>query len=146
MKAIGFTGTRKGLALPQAGSLAKLMINLYRAHGPPISFHHGDCKGADYEGAELAHAMELWVVAHPPNNPKMRAYFPSDETAPELSYLDRNDAIVTSSDVLIATPMDDHREVQRSGTWSTVRRARKAGIPIYIIWPDGEVEKENIDA
>jgi hypothetical protein len=28
------------------------------------------------------------------------------------------------------------------GTWATVRYARKAGLPIAIIWPDGEITRE----
>jgi hypothetical protein len=37
---------------------------------------------------------------------------------------------------------DGFAENRRSGTWSTVRRARERGIPICIIWPNGNVERE----
>jgi outer membrane protein insertion porin family len=54
--------------------------------------------------------------------------------------LDRNRAIVDSCDVLIACPKGP--EEQRSGTWATVRYARKQKKRIVIIWPDGEVTEE----
>jgi hypothetical protein len=41
------------------------------------------------------------------------------------SYMLRNDLTVTHLDVLLAFP-ETRTEVQRSGTWSTVRRARRA--------------------
>jgi predicted Rossmann fold nucleotide-binding protein DprA/Smf involved in DNA uptake len=37
---------------------------------------------------------------------------------------------------MIATP-HSYVEIGRSGTWATVRYARKAGKPIYLILPDG---------
>ena len=39
--------------------------------------------------------------------------------------LDRNQAMIDNCDVLIACPRT-HREVDRSGTWATVRRGRRA--------------------
>jgi hypothetical protein len=52
------------------------------------------------------------------------------------------------ADVLIAAPKGFSEEV-RSGTWATVRLARKTrrpdgvtGILICIIWPDGRVKEE----
>jgi hypothetical protein len=46
--------------------------------------------------------------------------------------LDRNRAIVAAVDVLVAAPLED-REVQRSGTWATVRSARRKGIPVVML-------------
>ena len=61
---------------------------------------------------------------------------------PEDEYLKRNRAIVKRSDILIATP-GQREEILHSGTWSTVRYARKKGIPIWKIYPNGIVETEN---
>lgn len=47
----------------------------------------------------------------------------------EGGYMARNDRLVEHSDVLLAFPRS-WREELRSGTWATVRRARKAGIEI----------------
>lgn len=46
-------------------------------------------------------------------------------------YMIRNDALVAASPVLVAFPKTPH-EIQRSGTWSTVRRARTAGLEIQL--------------
>lgn len=42
-------------------------------------------------------------------------------------YMDRNDVLVRDADILIAYP-SSCQEVIRSGTWATVRRARKRDI------------------
>ncbi len=47
------------------------------------------------------------------------------------AYMDRNDQLVSHLTHLLAFPLTPE-EVQRSGTWSTVRRARKKGIPIHV--------------
>jgi predicted Rossmann fold nucleotide-binding protein DprA/Smf involved in DNA uptake len=46
-------------------------------------------------------------------------------------YMARNDAIVAHSDVLLAFPRT-REEVVRSGTWATIRRARKAGVEVRL--------------
>jgi len=59
-------------------------------------------------------------------------------------YLARNQDIVDETEVLIAVPAQK-KEIVRSGTWATIRRARKAGRLIYFIFPDGRVVKEVAD-
>ena len=51
-------------------------------------------------------------------------------------YMARNDRLVEYADVLLAFPLTEEEEV-RSGTWATVRRARKVGIPVEI-YPVGK--------
>lgn len=48
-------------------------------------------------------------------------------------YLERNANIVEESSILIACPIDKNEEEWRSGTWSTVRKARKRNIMIHIL-------------
>jgi hypothetical protein len=50
--------------------------------------------------------------------------------------LERNTEIVKACDVLIATPKEQD-EVLRSGTWATIRRARKYDKKLAVIFPDG---------
>ena len=50
--------------------------------------------------------------------------------------------IVDESDFLIGTPKGFCEEL-RSGTWSTIRYARKKGMEITIVYPDGSVKIEN---
>lgn len=52
-------------------------------------------------------------------------------------HLKRDDRIVYHSDVLVAFPKT-RNEVMRSGTWATIRRARKKGIPVKL-WPLSEI-------
>jgi len=46
---------------------------------------------------------------------------------------------VNECDVLIAAPGEFVERKRGSGTWGTVRYARKLGRPLVIIWPDGVV-------
>lgn len=105
-------------------------------------FHHGDCVKADEVAHECVSRVGVArIVIHPPINRSRRAFCQGAwETEAPLPYLDRNRAIVDASDALLAMP--DGPERQRSGTWSTVRYARKRGKPITFIWPDGSVTRE----
>jgi hypothetical protein len=62
----------------------------------------------------------------------MRAFNEADVLMEEKPYLERNLNIVKNSSILIACPIDKNKEELRSGTWSTIRQAKKAKIPIYI--------------
>jgi hypothetical protein len=66
-----------------------------------------------------------------------QSYFrQADEIAEDKDFLERNRDIVDRVEILIAAP--EGPEVQRSGTWSTVRYARGKVIPIYLLRPKGE--------
>jgi len=54
----------------------------------------------------------------------------------------RNRDIVAASDALLAAPEGPEASYPRSGTWATVRMARRAGLPIQIVWPDGRIETD----
>lgn len=114
-----------------------------------VEFHHGDCVGADAQAHQLVRSLyadpeEGWfVVTHPPTDPKARAWCgvveydgPGDQLFPK-PYLERNHAIVDATDCLIACP--DGPERERSGTWATVRYARRRGKRVVVIMPDGEL-------
>jgi len=78
-------------------------------------------------------------MGHPPINPAKRAFCSltkGDLVWPQYEYLVRNQHIVNQADVLIATP-GEFKEQRRSGTWSTVRKARAKGITVHIVTPDG---------
>lgn len=47
------------------------------------------------------------------------------------SYMIRNDRLVHHADVLIAFPETEHEQL-RSGTWATIRRARKIALEVRI--------------
>jgi hypothetical protein len=60
-------------------------------------------------------------------------------------YMARNDALVACADILIAFPERPDEEV-RSGTWATVRRARKAGITVVLAPLESAARQERAQA
>jgi hypothetical protein len=139
----GFTGTQDGMTKTQR----ELFYNLCR-HFEPGQLHHGDCIGADKNAQELylsamyyryqAGRGSTCVMIHPPIKDDKRAFctkphsnvlFHSYEPK---DYLDRNHDIVDACDILIACPKS-HTEELRSGTWATIRYARKRFRPVIIL-------------
>lgn len=135
---IGFTGTQKGMKASQAGKLYGILNEYYNYNLFDNSeFHHGDCYGADAQAHQIAKSFKLNIIIHPPINTSKRAFCKDYYLIlPEKEYLDRNKDIVKSCELLIATP-NEFREQLRSGTWSTIRFARKRKKKIIIIYPDG---------
>lgn len=134
---LGFTGTQKGMTRLQRITLEKYLVD----NGG--EFHHGDCIGADGEAHDLAVYYAWSPIIHPPSNPEKRAFKKSGRIGHPMPYLDRNRIIVSETDALIATP-GEYKEQLRSGTWSTIRYARKLKRKIIIIFPDGSVKEENV--
>lgn len=134
---VGFTGTQRGLTSYQRNELASALASLKAVAATtntPAQFHHGDCIGADYEAHYLARKLGWHIVVHPPENTKKEAWCIADERRPSFPYLVRNHNIVRATDILIACPRTGTEE-QRSGTWATVRYARKIGRPVFILEP-----------
>jgi len=123
---VGFTGTRLGMTSEQARRIEELLIEL-RA----TELHHGDCRGADAQAHDIAWRLGLNVVIHPPVNPRMRAFCPGP-CRPAKDYLERDHDIVDECEVLLATPRGP--EELRSGTWATVRYARKIGRRFLVVF------------
>jgi hypothetical protein len=138
---VGFTGTQKGWTKEQKDSFYRIIDKHDFLIKPKYwtSFHHGDCIGADWQAHFLIDLMKVPIVIHPPIKEDKRAFCQHyTEIRKQKEYLARNKDIVNETDVLIATPKED-KEIVRSGTWSTVRYARKKGKRIIIIYPDGMV-------
>lgn len=132
MRRIGFTGTQRGMTPVQSAVVCDLLS--------AGELHHGDCIGADAQAHDLARDRGLTVVVHPPIDPRKRAHKHGNVVLHPLPYLDRNLAIVAATEELIAAP--DGPERTRSGTWATVRRARRMNRPVTIVFPDGTVVRE----
>jgi hypothetical protein len=141
MLRIGFTGTSRGMTPAQLNGLRGILsfAMLTEPHTPEL--HQGDCIGSDARANEEANRLGWWTVGHPPTDDSKRAFTKVDSEWPAQEYMVRNHEIVDVCSVLIATPATG-QEVQRSGTWATVRYARKIGTPLVIIWPSGEIEVE----
>jgi hypothetical protein len=128
---IGFTGSRIGMTTYQwraVKELLKIQPNIN-------SVHHGDCIGADFIFDKLAKELGLIRVAHPCDLEDQRAHCDCNIILPPKKPLTRNKDIARVSDLLIACPKE-YEEVQRSGTWATIRAARKLGRKVEIVWPD----------
>lgn len=135
MLKIGFTGTRNGMSDAQKEEFEKLIDSKECKE-----FHHGMCVGSDYQAHLVIKSKEIKIIGHPPSFKKFMAECDCDITKKPFDYLQRNKHIVDESDILIATP--DCKERKRSGTWSTVRYARKQNKKIYIIHKNGRITIE----
>lgn len=137
MLKVGFTGTQQGMSSQQLAWLKRSLSLI----DEEFEFHQGDCVGADAEAAELvARNFEGAIIhSHPPDNPSKRAFMPAHVIHEEKPYLERNRDIVDASDVLIGMPKGF--EEVRSGTWATIRDARKKGKRRRVILPDGKRNK-----
>lgn len=99
-------------------------------------FHHGDCIGADASAHEIAKELEIDIYIYPPINNRKRAFCctGSFKIHPPKDYIERNHNIVDNCDILIACPKSNIEEL-RSGTWATVRYARKIKRPVIVLKP-----------
>lgn len=133
---IGFTGSSTVITSKQLLALYRELAN----YALDVSeYHHGDCIKGDAEFHNAVVGLVKTVI-HPPINPSKRAFCtgPNVEVREPKDYLVRNDDIAREVDVLYACP-DTFKEVRRSGTWTTVRYARKYNKRIVVIYPDGTV-------
>ncbi len=136
---VGFTGTQSSVTQMQWNSLYYILQRLQ-----PTECHHGDCIGADKLFHQAAKILNCpLVVIHPPQDPSKRAFCQGALLRPEKPYLERNKDIVNETERLIGMPKLAEEEM-RSGTWSTIRYARKLLRPIYLILPNGQVNIENL--
>lgn len=144
---VSFTGTRVGMNEPQWETLNDLFPKLFDRDGLNY-WHNGDCVGAD----EQAHTM-VWslkrvrgytIVTH--GYPalvsgKFRAGSAFDRVHTAMPPLVRDLLMVDAAHVTVATPRL-MKEERRSGTWASIRYARKTHTPLFIVWPDGRIQVE----
>lgn len=130
------TGTREGVTEDQFNAITKMLPALFTRYGK--IFRHGDCIGVDSDVATIVESNhnDVEIFNHPPLNPKYRAYHLAGKILPEKAYLIRDHEMVDLSDFTIGVPKAMHEEL-RSGTWATIRYARKVKRNHIIVWPDG---------
>lgn len=138
--AIGFTGTQHGCLQKQLETLGGMLGHAFAAGIEWME--NGDCIGADGQAGRLWKGLGLKISLRPCDMPKKRSFLPCDAASSPKPPLVRNRDIVDNCGILIATPGKPYEE-QRSGTWATIRYARKLKRPIIIIWPDGSYSTEN---
>lgn len=133
---LGFTGTRSGMTAQQKSAVTEIV-----KMKSPIFVVHGDCEGADTDFHNIC--LPLFPIRIRPCNHKSRAWNEGASDMREVKGpLERNKDIVRDATLLIATP-PTHEEIKRSGTWHTIRYARKTNVPRVIVWPDGSLTIEN---
>ena len=126
---VGFTGTRKGMTNKQK---ADLIAHIHRLK--PSIVRHGGCYGADDDfhlivRQNLPHTS---IIIHPCNL-NQRGFCKGDLTLAPIAPLARNHLIVDLSDTIIAAPKG--KEELRSGTWATIRYAKKMNKCVIILYP-----------
>lgn len=138
---VGFTGTQSGMTGAQQREVYLLLLDVLCA----TDLHHGDCINADDQADQIAQELDIRRHLHIPTNGTRRARCilreGLDVTYAPLPYLQRNRAIVDATEALIAAPKE-MTETLRSGTWATIRYARRQGKPLFIVWPDGTIIEE----
>lgn len=129
----GFTGTREGMSERQILALEEILCdgNTFTAQ-----FHHGGCHGADMD-AHKAAAIYTCRHVHPGSVEQHWHWENRNDYGtllPWKPFLERNYDIVDVCEALIAAPRTLYEE-RRSGTWATIRYARKIGRPVIILDP-----------
>lgn len=137
---IGFTGTRKSMTKKQK-SIVSYHLWVHTCHISGEA-HHGDYIGADAEFHRMAMRLGLKVFKHPAiagiPHPRsdQRAYCEGGTELEAKDALVRNRDIVDAVDIMIAAPAQ-RWDVLRSGTWMTIRYAKRIGKQLVIVYPDG---------
>jgi len=126
---IGFTGSREGMSQNQKEQFVLKMFEL-----SPLEFHHGDCDGADAQAHDIIREFfpHVRIIVHPPQSFQHRAMKAGDVMMPPDGYLARDYRIVDSTDYLVGAPKTDLEE-RRSGSWTTIRYARKKNKPHTVL-------------
>lgn len=136
---IGFTGTREGMSNLQMHNII-LALEALRS---PYILHHGACIGADQQMHELVaneHGFKR-IVVHPglvKSQLQMAKPWFSRDTREAKPPLDRNRDIVNECDIVLAAPLG-LQELVQSGTWYTIRYARKHHKMLRVVYRDGTI-------
>jgi hypothetical protein len=133
---LGMTGNRFGMS-----DVAKKRLIEFIESNNITEVHHGDCVGADKDFHDICESFNIKIIIHPPIIDDLRAFCKSDVILEPKDYHVRNNYIVDSTDMLIGFP-NSKKETLRSGTWSTIRHARRTGKDLHIIFPNGDVSNK----
>jgi hypothetical protein len=146
MRSLGFTGTSRGMTDSQKQEFRDYLTTK-KSEGFS-HFHHGDCIGADAQAAAIAKDLGFYLICHPglaknPENTMFRAFTDfNDEVLEPKPFIKRDHDIVDTSECMVATPISCEEEIS-SGTWTTVRYARKKNKPVHIIYPPSKLSDQH---
>ena len=137
---IAFTGPRTGMSTRQQDSFTEIITTYAGYHfttSQNLLFFHGGCNGSDIEARDIALACKEYqkidIECFPGDKDQYENNIGFDqEVHDQMPYLWRNKNMVNACNILIATPQSLVEEL-RSGTWSTIRYARKIKKPCLIL-------------
>lgn len=131
----GMTGSRKGMSHEQY----QKFFTLLERYPKLCHLIHGDCHGADTEAHMLAAEKGHEITIRPCDFPGARARSWAATIHEEKRPLVRNHDIVDESEMMFAFPDGWVEQWRGSGTWATIRYAKKVKKMLWIIYPDGSV-------
>jgi predicted Rossmann-fold nucleotide-binding protein len=134
LRYVGWTGSRN---ITEA---MRQYIDQTIAALPHVIVVTGGCIGVDAYVARVAHARGLHVHTIVPYDrsrvdPDWEQYALTCYPMPlGTTYKDRNQAIVNRSDIMYGVPShpESDPKSRRSGTWQTIRMARRQDVPTYV--------------
>jgi hypothetical protein len=130
------TGTVDGWTSAQCAYVTEFLKN----QRPRVL--HGAARGVDSECHDIARWFALPIWVHPgsvkSNLANLDMTSPLCCVEPPAPPLVRNMTMVNRAHLVIAVPRGE--EQLRSGTWATIRYARKQGKHLVIVYPSGRVE------
>jgi hypothetical protein len=141
---VAFSGTRRGMSRAQLRTVEDVLTRWLAEVSVGGEFRHGDCVGADDQADQISRRLGYVVHSYPPVDERGRARVhlrgPTIVHPAEPFHV-RDRRLVDASSRLLACPLSD-AEVLRSGTWTTIRHARRTGVPIYRVTRAGELIAE----
>jgi hypothetical protein len=150
---IGITGTRHKPSNKQLHSLGLLMTTTLNTVVGIREIHHGCAVGIDETAHYIAKSIAgVMVYGHPGIGWNGESPYRMAIDTREFdglytidTYGKRNLAIVRAAQLLIACPRYPESDAlsKRSGTWQTIRMARRATTPVILVIPDGRIMKDN---
>jgi len=139
---IGFTGTRMGMSREQQRVFQELIEKRTKQYQIK-RFVHGGAIGADEQADQIVCELGIPITVRPGSDDRYLYWVEKDDGVVRAVYspekpLDRNQLIVDSVTEMFATPVQ-MTEINRSGTWATIRYTRKRDKLLTIIYPDGSL-------
>lgn len=128
---VAFTGTQLGMAKAQRKAFRNLLLEM-----KPKVLVHGDCVGADSQAHDIAAELGIEIWIRPCNLDHKRAYKQGKLLAEPEFPIVRNHKMVDESHALIVCPKQAQPQL-RSGTWATLRYAKKHDVLRWLIYPGG---------
>lgn len=136
---IGFTGTRSGMTDMQKEVVTRIIKGFLEEL--TLTGLHGDCVGADEDFHNICRKADFKVLQRPCTFVNLRANTDAVAISEPTNPMARNQEIVNDCTFLLACP-PTQEELQRSGTWATIRMGRRAKKQVIIVYPDGSVVED----